>query len=103
MIPLQLLLRETLYWICLLRGIGGKTTDAAAIPWQVTDVADAVFSPSSALTLLLSNVWGTDPAHCHPYKNLAIKHLACEIFAFIVLLPHASKSYVLISEIKVEK
>lgn len=103
MIPLQLLLREILYWTCLLWGTGGKTTDAAAIPWQVTDVVCAVFSPSSALTLLLSNVWGTDPSHCHPCTNSDLKCLACEIFVLIVLLSHVSKSYLLIPEVKVEK
>lgn len=66
--------------MCLLRGAGGKTTDAAASPWQITDVAYAAFSPSSALTLFPSNVWGTAPARCHPNTNSAVKHLACEVF-----------------------
>lgn len=63
-----------------------KTTDAAAIPWQVTDVPCAVLSPSSALTLLLRNVWDTNPAHCHPCTNSAFKLLDCEIFVLIVSL-----------------
>lgn len=65
-----------------------------------------MFSSSAALTLLLNNLWGTAPAHCHPNTNSAVKHLVCEFLAWLLLRiywPHASESYLLMPVVWVGK